>query len=732
MASRFPDETEPEGPQRTLLTLKEENGELVCQIHENNDIGDAHVQACLDLFRNALRRVNDLNYDRNVITQLVEANSALVLYDARRRLQYLETSRVGLHRRLAAYEYALGISEIESRESTIVPDQSRDHEWQIELEDILGSQFDRLKEDIIIKDRHLATKDFDIKSLQLECSELELRLQTAMVESVRERETIARLEEERRELVHKIQQLEERHREFEQRVGPPEMDSLKSELRNKRRDLDELELRLQRANEHAVQKDEMLDNLRRDKSMLEQAVSYIIQRENTSIQSLDNIREIVIKENINLQNTLRRMEGEQILDFQRSVQQYEKQIADLKLQQTTEVTTLKEQLRIKDLTLTEHGDSFKKKDEELRHLTQNVTELKGLCERTTQQMIKKDESFNNLNQKFIEIEKALRGKEDALNNVTRERDLWKSRYHELLPRVNTEGMTSVNPDSMPAFPLNIENIQWQADISVKLPSDEINCSLSGMGLVPNNRMILCDSNNQSVKILDLKSCRLVSTVRVSSPPYDVCAIPEQRFAVSLPNEGKIQKIIIQGGLALTTSFKTRNNCRGIRNVRNTLVVTYWECNGLEILDLDGQVLKQIQSDEHGQPLFVTPFYVAVDRLGRNIYVSDHNRNTITKLDLELNVLHTFVKKPIKGPRSMFAVDDCHLLVCCRDNDKILLLNTETEEVHIFLGVDHGIVSPQYVCYSSDLKTVFVTCISERPDVRNTVKVFSQGPQVYFV
>jgi len=724
MAALLPDDTEPEVPQGTLLTLKEENGEIVVQIHENNDIDDGQIQAYLDLFRNALRRVNDLNYDRNVITQLVEANSALVLYDARQRLQYLETSRVGLHRRLAAYEYALGISRMESRGSTYMPDQSRDREWQNDLEAILGSEFDRLKEDIISKDHDIATKDIDIKSLQIKLNELELRLQSAMVESLREKDMINTLEEEKRELIHTIKQLEERHIEFEQRVGP-EMNSLKNELLNKRRDLDELELRLQRAIEQAGHKDEMIDNLRRDKIMSEQTVFWLTQREDTLIQSLDNIRDKVIQENINLQNKLRQMEGEQVLDFRRSVLQYEGQIADLKLQHTTEVSNLKDQLRLKEITLTEHGDSLKKKDEEFIHLTQNVAEMNDLCKRHIKQMIQKDQSFNNLKQKFTDIERALTEKEEALERVNSERDKWKSRYGELIRRVTTE-------ESMPAFLLNTDAILWQANISVKFPSDEFNCSLTGMALVEHNRIILCDNNNQSVKILDLLSCRRISTVRVSSKPYDVCAIPKQQFAISLPNEGKIQMIKIQGSLALTTSFKTRNNCRGIRNVRNTLVVTYWDGNGLEILDLDGQVLKQIQSDENGQPLILTPFYVAVDRLGRNIYVSDHHRNTITKLDLELNVLHTFVNQAIKGPRSMFAVDECHLLVCSRENDKILLLNTETEEVHTFLGVEHGVQSPQYVCYSSDLETVFVTCISERPDVRNNVKMVSPRPQLYFV
>ena len=94
-------------------------------------------------------------------------------------------------------------------------------------------------------------------------------------------------------------------------------------------------------------------------------------------------------------------------------------------------------------------------------------------------MIIKEESFNNLSLQFTEIEKALREKEDALNNVTRERDDCKSRYKELLPGVNTEATTFVNPDSISACSRNTDDIQWQADISVTLPT--VNCSLCGAG-----------------------------------------------------------------------------------------------------------------------------------------------------------------------------------------------------------------------------------------------------------
>jgi len=431
MAALFPDETEPK------------------VVHGNNDIDNGH-QAQLCSFRKALDDAQ--NYDHSVIRNLINANSDLVAHKASQKLQYLEASRVDLLRRLNVCEYALQIPRTEYLESNpIVSEQTSDREWQVGLENILGSQFDRLKEEIMIKDRDHANKDIVIRSLELQCSEIKLRLQSATEDSDREKEKINKLEEEKRELENKIQKLEKRHSMFELRIGH-EIKSLKHELREKKLELNDLELRLQEANKHAIQKDKMIAKLQRDKIVLEESVRFLT-REDKFVQSLEKVRKKVIDENINLKKKLRRRESEHAIDIRRHVRKYEEQMCDLKLQHSTEVASLKGQLTLKGQTLTEQGYLIKKKAMDR------------------------------------EIKKALKEKEEVLDHVTRERDEWKSRYEELLRRLKSEGMTSGNPDSMSAFPLNTDDIQWQADISVELSTDTINCSLCDAGEKQQNESV---------------------------------------------------------------------------------------------------------------------------------------------------------------------------------------------------------------------------------------------------
>jgi len=275
-------------------------------------------------------------------------------------------------------------------------------------------------------------------------------------------------------------------------------------------------------------------------------------------------------------------------------------------------------------------------------------------------------------------------------------------------------------DGTKAWPrlLTTENLQRQADIPVRESSDKTGCNLMGMALVPDKKMVLCDCNNKSVKLLDLESGHLVSSLRLSSPPWDVCAIPGQQVAVTLPDEGKIQVVSTQRQLTLTTRIKTRQGCRGIRYWQDTLIVTFSEGTVL-VIDLKGNVVMEMDNTNAGYLLFKCPLYVTVDYKGSTLYVSDGVKNTITKMDLTLKVVATIKNKTIRAPHGMFPLDDHHLLVCSFGSHNVVLLNTETQEERVVLGPGQGILWPRCVSYSAELGKLYVTCY--RCD---SVKVFA--------
>jgi len=258
------------------------------------------------------------------------------------------------------------------------------------------------------------------------------------------------------------------------------------------------------------------------------------------------------------------------------------------------------------------------------------------------------------------------------------------------------------------------NIKRQTNIDAKLDSGISN--LSGMALLSDKRMIVCDFQNASVKLLDLKFGRLVSSFCLSSNPWDVCILPEQHAAVTLPEEGKIQILTTKENIALVTSIKSKASCRGICFWENRLLLTFLD-GTLQMIDLNGKVIREVE-------MFEWPGYVTIIEKEPALFVSDGSMNSITKLDLQFNILATIKNKALMRPRAIVPVDDRHLLVCGRGSKKLLLLNTETHEMEILLGPNEDNLCAQCVCYSRELGKLYLTCIEDgNAGVCDSVKVF---------
>jgi len=265
--------------------------------------------------------------------------------------------------------------------------------------------------------------------------------------------------------------------------------------------------------------------------------------------------------------------------------------------------------------------------------------------------------------------------------------------------------------------LATENIKRQTDIDAKLDKNISN--LSRTALLSNKRMIVCDFTNASVKLLDLKFGCLVSGFRLSSNPWDVCILPEQHAAVTLPEEGKIQILTTKESIALVTSLKTKKDCRGICFWENKIFVTFFD-GTLQMIDLKGKVIQEVKTGE----MFERPLYITMTGKEPTLFVSDAVRNSVTKYDLQFNILATMKNEALIGTRAIVPVDDCHLLVCGRESKKLLLLNTETQEMKVLLGPNEENLCAQCVCYSRELGKLYITCIEDgNAGVCDSVKVF---------
>jgi len=267
----------------------------------------------------------------------------------------------------------------------------------------------------------------------------------------------------------------------------------------------------------------------------------------------------------------------------------------------------------------------------------------------------------------------------------------------------------------------------QADILVKTVPEQSDCMLSGMALLPDKRMVLCDSENNSLKLVNLESNILVDSLHLSSRPHAVCGIPESCVAVTLPMVHKIQIFSTQPNIEMTKIIETSGSCQGITFWQDTFIVTNKKGNkrSLAVMDIDGHVSTEVVNDTQGRPLIKGPSYVSVGGLTPTLHVSDKKHSSVTKMDLQLTIRDRIALHSSARPNAMFQLDDNQLLVCSGTlsgiHDKLVLLNSETGESRIIIDGVHGLMCAGY---SEELEKLYVSCLEyELSDVRNSVLVF---------
>ena len=216
-------------------------------------------------------------------------------------------------------------------------------------------------------------------------------------------------------------------------------------------------------------------------------------------------------------------------------------------------------------------------------------------------------------------------------------------------------------------------------------------------LVANNKCVLVDS----------RQGQELSKVQLQRATRTMCLTDRNTAAVSIIGAKKIQMIQVKDNtLTLGKVLTVSGDIQGITSCRNSLVVSYYKSPWLEVVSMDGKVLKQFDMRGKSQH-FKYPAFMCPTPDG-SIFISDSETNTRTKVDESLNILQTFTSPLLDGPFGITAVTEDQILVCSsRNNDSLLLLQPSTNTMSTLLGEDDGIERPYSLAYCPDQKKVFI-------------------------
>jgi len=111
----------------TLYALKLVNDQYVAEYSGMPEEDNTRHQLNMSLasFKSVLSKVGQQNYDRAIISDLIESNTKLIANGQSQKISYLETSIVLLQRELEVYQYLYGKEDTvaQNQEQTVTPNQ---------------------------------------------------------------------------------------------------------------------------------------------------------------------------------------------------------------------------------------------------------------------------------------------------------------------------------------------------------------------------------------------------------------------------------------------------------------------------------------------------------------------------------------------------------------------------------------------------------------------------------
>ncbi|XP_060589369.1 uncharacterized protein LOC132744632 [Ruditapes philippinarum] len=245
---------------------------------------------------------------------------------------------------------------------------------------------------------------------------------------------------------------------------------------------------------------------------------------------------------------------------------------------------------------------------------------------------------------------------------------------------------------------------YDGEINVQSKTDKEAVLISNMVQLSSDALLCVDGNNTSVKVVDLKQKCISSHILLNSKPWDITFVATDQIAVTLTMIKKINFLSVKDKkLTLIRKIKVNGDCRGIAHYQNTLVVSFVLPSKLQILTLDGVVVRNITSGTLGWP-----GCVEVNVCGSSFFVSDHRKSSLMKFSFDGKLLATYQDESFSRPRSFTVCEDGSVLVCSKGNNTLHLVSQDCRKIKILPIEKNRLDRLQSVCFNKASSNLYLS------------------------
>ncbi|KAH3818755.1 uncharacterized protein LOC127830993 [Dreissena polymorpha] len=422
---------------------------------------------------------------------------------------------------------------------------------------------------------------------------------------------------------------------------------------------------------------------------------------------------------------------------------------DLKQQSVTIETTLAELKNIQDNQEASIQSVQSSYDEQLHKIQETRREINAALERLEKETLKEMKhtltklqvSLTSDVDKYTTLREELKQLRDAMHNIggKSKQELSfiasikcqdKIQQYETLQKKNLEQVNSSitfqpngeivqylsNLTGLGRIEHNTLTVQRKPDPIIKLKgkiikydvrilSDEQKCNISAICVLPDRQVLVVDSTNNKVKLLNRKY-RVVN--HWDEAADDMCQIAPSEVAVTM---NKMVKFItvINNQLVKGRELQLDHKCLGIAHHQGDLFVT----SGFALYKytLSGQLVSQLYMDKSDTMTFNTVERCAVSLTGDKLYISNTDQHTVLTLARDGTVLSVFKVPELLTPYGIHVTPAGQVLVCaCGGYSASSIIQMDSKggkELATLATRRDWVEGADSVCYNSNTASIIV-------------------------
>ena len=227
--------------------------------------------------------------------------------------------------------------------------------------------------------------------------------------------------------------------------------------------------------------------------------------------------------------------------------------------------------------------------------------------------------------------------------------------------------------------------------NVKLSDDRYNCWIRGMAITNGGRRLLVDHYNNKVKLFS-RDMKLLSSLSLSDPPRDIAVLSDQEAVVATVYRSLVLLDISGSKMSINDITRVPYYVLAISMYGEKLVVTSYspEPASVKVIDKTGRVYWSVSTDDQGQSLFNSPWFVTSDIERNTVTVTDHWNNTLTVLNGDTgdvikrrSVKHKCLRGITTGPSG-------NIYVCYYYTGEVAVLTGDLAQERILLSQQDGL------------------------------------------